>query len=561
MKKLHHFGHAHPLVLVKEEIDWISIIYYCSACKERVEGSSYNCTECDFCLHKSFAELPREINHPFHTSHPLILYDERQYAAISVGFRCDSRRKEKGKEFVYHCSSCKFDLDIRCALLPNLITGDFSKLKHFSHQHSLFFIQNHYIEPLYQSCFACEEPISGPIYFCFDCNFFLHKKCFDLPLEIKHPSHYKHPLTLLANPPPHHEKCCCWLCSKPCKGFVYYCSPCEFGIKAKYAFSDDVIKSKNHEHPFTLLLRPISFICDACGSDGEYCIPYVCTACNLAVHRECISLPRNILITSHDHPISHIYYFLEEKEVRKRDSRICENEINAEYGCYHCLSCEYFVHVDFAMDKYIFIQERSISTSFYYCAECNYILHKRCAELPRKTEHWAFKQTFTLEPYIHARCGFCCFYGSGLFYINDVNGWKYCISCFLIPDTVTTQGHRHQLFFDHKITLKCSICDDGRVKYGAFVCRRRECNQFTLDCTHLVLPNTARCKYDNHPLLGLTYKYDFHEHPLSFAKEDYYHNYPKCNLCGEYCEDVFFKCTQLGCKYVIDWDCRLHLGT
>ncbi|GLT32920.1 hypothetical protein SLA2020_075500 [Shorea laevis] len=679
MKKLNHFSHPHPLVLMEDqEMDKISIIYYCSACQERVDGSSYNCLECDFCLHKSCAELPREINHPFHPSHPLILYEKSQYVQYGR-FVCNSCRKEKGKEFVYHCSACEFDLDIRCALIPYLIIGDFSKLEHFSHQHSLFFIQNHYIDPQYQSCFACEGPISGPICFCFDCNFFLHKKCFDLPLEIKHLSHHKHPLTLLANPPPHHEKCCCRLCSKPCKGFVYYCSPCEFGIKAKYAFSDDVIKSKNHEHPFTLLSRPISFICDACGSDGEYCIPYVCTARNLVVHRECISLPRNILITRHDHPVSHIYYFLEEKEVKKRGCRICQNEINTEYGCYHCRGCDYFVHVNCAMYKDIFIQEyevtdeiqnpnqinlgwligepsitrvikekkigeeviaieiehfdhecklilcddvkdekycdgcrRSISTSFYYCAECNYILHKRCAELPKKTRHWAFKETFTLEPYIEFKCDFCCFRGSGLRYGNDASNWFSCISCFLIPDTVTTRGHRHQVFFDHKFTFKCSICDDGHQKKGAFICRLKECDHFFLDYTCLTSPNIAQYKYDEHPLrltycdnihhhsdqcvcdiceesrdpnewfyycgicdnsahflcvlgkypflkLGLTYKYRFHEHPLTFAKKDYFHDYLKCSVCDKYCKEIFFKCTQSGCKYVIDWECRLHI--
>ncbi|GLT96230.1 hypothetical protein SLE2022_138710 [Rubroshorea leprosula] len=678
MKKLHHFTHPHPLVLVEDqEMDWISIIYYCSACQERVKGSSYNCSECDFCLHKSCAELPREINHPFHPSHPLILYEKRpRYPSVAPGFVCDSCGKGKGQdEFVYHCSSCRFDLDIRCALLPNLITRDLPKSQHFSHQHPLFFIQNHHIEPRDRSCSACEEQIQDPFYGCFVCLFFLHQKCFELPPEIKHPSHRKHPLTLLANPLAHHDECCCRLCSKPCKGFIYYCSLCEFGIKP---FFEDVIRSKNHEHPFTLFSRPFSFICDACGTDGEYCIPYVCTACDIVVHKKCISLPRIILITRHDHPVSHIY-FLEEEEVEGRACRICQDEIKTEYGCYHCRDCDYFVHVNCAMDKDIFIQEyevasenqnpnqmnlgwligepsitrvlkekkigeeviaieivhfshrhklilcdddkgekscdgcrRSISTSFYYCAECNYILHKRCAELPRKTRHWASKDTFTLMPAFTFRCNICCFLSSGLGYNNDAGGSDYCISCFQIPDAVRTQGHRHRLFFDHKLTFKCSICDDGHQKKGAFICRLKECDHFSLDYTCLTSPNTAQYKYDEHPLvltycdnihhhsdqcvcdiceesrdsnewfyycaicdnsahflcllgkypflkLGLTHKYRFHEHHLTIAKKDYFHEYLKCSVCDKYCKEVFLKCTQSGCKYVIDWECRLHI--
>ncbi|GLT32912.1 hypothetical protein SLA2020_075420 [Shorea laevis] len=685
MKKLNHFSHPHPLVLVEDqEMDSISTIYYCSACHQRVEGSSYNCSECDFCLHKSCAELPREINHPFHPDHPLILYEKGcdQYPGFKF-YRCNSCRKryKSGEElFFYHCSSCGFDLDVRCALLPNLITGDFPKRKHFSHQHSLFFIQNHYIEPQDQSCSACEESISGPVYCCFDCLFFLHQKCFELPPEIKHPSHRKHSLTLLPNHPSHPERCSCHLCTKAYKGFIYYCSLCEFGIMIKYIFSEHkVIKNKHHEHPFTQVPRPFSFICDACGTDGGYCIPYVCSECNIAVDKDCTSLPRNILITRHDHPVSHSYYFFEEKEVKNRGCRICQNEINAEYGCFHCPSCDYFVHVDCAMDKDIFIQEyevtdenqnlnqinlgwligepsitrvlkekkigeeviaieiehfnhpcililcddvkdekycdgcrRSISTSFYHCAECNYILHKRCAELPRKTRHWAFKQTFTLKPYVHSKCGFCCFYGGGLIYVNDVSGGEYCISCFLIPDTVTTSGHGHRVFFDHRFTFKCNICDNGHQKKGAFVCRLKECDHFTLDYTRLTLPNTAWYKNDEHPLvltyrddihhhldqcvcdiceesrdpnewfyycgicdnaahflcvlskypflkLGLTYKRGCHEHHITFVKKNYFHEYLKCSVCDKYCKEVFLECTQPGCKYVIDWECRLRI--
>ncbi|GKV34585.1 hypothetical protein SLEP1_g42948 [Rubroshorea leprosula] len=352
--KLNHFSHPHPLVLVEEqEMDWISIIYNCSACQERVEGSSYNCSECDFCLHKSCAELPREINHPSHLYHPLILYEKRPMdCSYSVWF-CNSCRKvnESGEElFVYHCSSCDFDLDIRCALLINLISGDIPKLKHFSHQHSLFFLKKHYIEPQDQSCSACEEPISGPVYCCFDCSFFLHQKCFELPLEINHPSHRKHSVTLLPNPPPHLEKCSCHLCTKAFKGFIYYCSLCEFGIKIKYTFSDKVIKSENHEHPFILVSRPFSFFCDACGTDGEYCIPFVCTECDIAVHKDCISLPQKIKITRHEHPLSHIY-FLEEYEGKNKVCKICWDEINMEYGSYRCLQCDYFVHVNCATEK------------------------------------------------------------------------------------------------------------------------------------------------------------------------------------------------------------------
>ncbi|GLT96170.1 hypothetical protein SLE2022_138140 [Rubroshorea leprosula] len=788
--KLDHFSHPHPLVLVEEEIDWISIIYYCSACGERVEGSYYNCSECGFCLHKSCAELSREINHPFHTSHPLILSDKTQYVQYGqfvcnscqkemgkefvyhcsscdfdldlkcallpnlitgdfpklkhfshlhslffiqnhyiepqdqscsaceepiLGpvyccfdcefflhqkcfelpreinhpfhpshplilydmsqhfqygrFVCNSCQKEIGKEFVYHCSSCEFQLDIRCALLPNLITGDFPKLKHFSHQHSLFFIQNHYIEPQDQSCSACEEPISGPIYCCFDCSFFLHQKCFELPLEIKHPSHHKHSLTLLPNPPPHPEIGSYHLCTKVFKGFIYYCSLCEFGIKIKYTFSDKVIKSENHEHPFILVSRPFSFFCDACGTDGEYCIPFVCTECDIAVHKDCISLPRKIKITRHEHPLSHIY-FLEEYKGKNKVCRICWDEINIEYGSYRCLQCDYFVHVNCATEKiwwdkdyfevkdesqesnealemlsddrapitYVLKEERrgeeviateikhfshlhnlilsdeikddiccdgcirTISTEFYHCAQCDYSLHKCCAELPSEMRHWGRKKPQTLCYDSIFLCDYCRFYSSGFSYegsfIQSNIEFIMCIKCFEVPDYFTDQGHNHPLFYDHKYAWKCSSCG---TRDGCFRCKYGD---FALCHSCVALPRITWYKYDKHPLaltyydyhavdqcfceiceeprdpdhwfyhceiceysvhpscvlqrspyvkLGLTSTYDFHPHPLTFVKEDF--DYFECNNCGKRCKIVFAKCSESYCKFALHLDC------
>ncbi|GLT63137.1 hypothetical protein SLA2020_357210 [Shorea laevis] len=715
--KRNHFSHPHPLVLVEEEIDWINIIYYCSACGERVDVSYYNCSECGFCLHKSCAELSREINHPFHTSHPLILSDKAQYVQYGQ-FVCNSCQKEMGKEFVYHCSSCDFDLDLKCALLPNLIigdfpklkhfshlhslffiqnhyiepqdqfcsaceepilgpvyccfdyliTGDFPKLKHFSHQHSLFFIQNHYIEPEDRSCSACEEPISGPVYCCFDCSFFLHQKCFELPLEIKHPSHRKHSLTLLSNPPPHPKECYCHLCTKAFKGFIYCCFLCEFGIKIKYTFSDKVIKSENHEHPFILVSRPFSFFCDACGTDGEYCIPFVCTECDIAVHKDCVSLPRKIKITRHEHPLSHIY-FLEEYEGKNKECRICWDKINMEHGSYHCLQCDYFVHVNCATEKIWWDKEyfevkdesqksneasemlsdewasitcvlkkeccgeeviateikhfshlhslvlsdeikydiccdgciRSISTEFYHCAQCDYFLHKSCAELPGKTRHWGGKKALTLYYDSFFLCDYCRFYSSGFSYEGSFIGSKseftMCIKCFEVPDYFTDQGHKHPLFYDHKYVWECSSCGtrDGRYrhKYG----------DFALCYSCVVLPRITWYKYDKHPLaltyydnhvvqcfceiceeprdpnhwfyhceiceysvhpscvlgrspyvkLRLTSTYDFHPHPLTFVKEDF--DYFGCNKCGKRCKSVFAKCSESYCKFALHLDC------
>ncbi|GKV15182.1 hypothetical protein SLEP1_g25984 [Rubroshorea leprosula] len=160
--ELNHFSHPHPLLLVEDKRDQVREAY-CSGCRELIQDSSYRCANCKFFLHKTCAELPRELDHPFHPQHPLVLYDKPQYDSAGVLFKCNSCRKQKGEGFVYHCSACEFDLDIQCALLRKLITGNFPKLQHFSHQYSLLFIEKHYIEDADQSCFACEDPISDRV--------------------------------------------------------------------------------------------------------------------------------------------------------------------------------------------------------------------------------------------------------------------------------------------------------------------------------------------------------------------------------------------------------------
>ncbi|XP_039013220.1 uncharacterized protein LOC120142785 [Hibiscus syriacus] len=48
------------------------------------------------------------------------------------------------------------------------------------------------------------------------------------------------------------------------------------------------------------------FTCDFCGISGDHS-PYLCTKCNLVVHKKCISMPRSLMITRHPHMISHSY--------------------------------------------------------------------------------------------------------------------------------------------------------------------------------------------------------------------------------------------------------------
>ncbi|GLT43290.1 hypothetical protein SLA2020_172520 [Shorea laevis] len=502
-------------------------------------------------------------------------------------------------------------------------------------------------------CSGCEEELEGSSYGCGECGFFLHKKCAELPLKVNHPTHRKHPLMLLAKPPSHQEKCSCNLCGKSSKeGFVYYCSICEFGFKAADPISQTII-AETHEHPLTLCSGTISFVCEACGNDGSR-VCFTCAECSLIIHIDCTSLRRNIKIIRHPHRLSHIYFFQDE-EAAKRECNICHDDINLGYGSYCCSDCNYFAHVNCATDKDLLEDEkskpsdywavippafqeikpgeikhfshkhnlilsddgvedgqscegctRSISTSFYYCAQCNFFLCKCCVhELPKQVRHWTSWHVRVLYFYSIFYCHYCWFWSSGFGYNCHPCDKIMCIRCYEILDTriVNIEGQKHFLFFDHKYEGKCYGCDVD-FERKSFRCKDKKCN-FALNYRCLVLPETARYKYDDHAL-KLTYRDDHdlsqcycdiceevrdpkqwfyhcaicdvsahpycvlwespfvklgkpfriidHKHPVTLVKIDFYP--PKCNGCGKPCrDDLSIQCTEPACTYINHWDC------
>ncbi|KAB1227474.1 hypothetical protein CJ030_MR1G028874 [Morella rubra] len=114
--EIEHFSHRHPLILTEVlETDGEKGVI-CSGCEESVLGPGYKCYECNFLLHKSCAELPREIQHPVHPNHTLTLRTSNNYASY-----CDACLKICRNCFTYKCNSCDFDLDIKCASRAELI--------------------------------------------------------------------------------------------------------------------------------------------------------------------------------------------------------------------------------------------------------------------------------------------------------------------------------------------------------------------------------------------------------------------------------------------------------
>ncbi|XP_021291241.1 uncharacterized protein LOC110421863 [Herrania umbratica] len=662
MSESENFGHQHPLVFNEKQSNQ-SEEAYCSRCGEEVSLSapSFSCVECGFHLHKKCGEAPSEINHPFHRNHPLLLL---QYPPYAQGVHCICNFCSKTcKAFIYHCS-CGLDFHITCALFTyNIAQKNFEELQHVALEDPLVSTGNDGEELERFQCFGCWEPLQSSTYFSLDCGFHLHKKCAELPLKINHMCHRKHPLVLQFDT----ERFSCNICQKTQqRGFVYCCLPCNVAFHIGCMSSLPIVEDKSHQHPFTLFWRQAPFICDACGTEGNY-VAYICTTCNIIVHKKCISLPRIIKSRWHHHHIFHTY-FLHDEDFKDGDCIICHDGVNAEQGSYYCSDCKIIAHVNCAtqdetwyyivspenedgksvallpgesIDSITCVIERNeageatkikhfkhmhelmlsekiaeydqccegcmlpISASFYYCLECDFFLHKACAELPKMKHvwfHYCQQSVLILTSGCIFRCHLCDHLSNGFAYKCNECDDHVCLRCVtLTPDTLTSQGHQHPLLFYVEVKEKCCGCGEDIDGAGYFC---KGCN-FALCRICVRLPTTTRHKSDEH-VLALTYKDDHdyskchycdiceekrdsndwfyhcaicdtsahkscvlesyqyiklgsiytegdHPHPLTFVNKIYY--YPKCIECGEPCQDLALECVTSGCNYIVHWRC------
>ncbi|CAH8277284.1 unnamed protein product [Arabidopsis lyrata] len=300
-----------------------------------------------------------------------------------------------------------------------------------------------------------------------------------------------------------------------------------------------------NEYQLHLVPRRIHFTCNACGTLGEQS-PYFCLQCNIMIHRQCIDLPRVININHHDHRISYTSRLGHGKWICK----VCRQKVDGFYGGYTCVKCPSFVvhsrcatrediwdmielegmpeedeiapfeviddntikhfshdHIlRINKDRYGRILPENIvceacvlqilSEPFYSCKQCNFILHEKCANHPRKKRHVYNNLPFTLltndgEVY---QCGLC---------LQEFSGFRYQSShsviidvrCAAISDTLEHGSHQHSLYYYSNTYKNCSRC--GK-KNSVFRCD--ECD-YSLEGKCALLPEKVmNNRYDDHPL-------------------------------------------------------------
>lgn len=298
----HHFSHHHPLflreTLQKEEHGSSSnsssstnslklASATCNGCVKPISAPFYGSTKCEFFLHKSCSQLPMEVKHQFHEEHTLVLIASApEFLGI---FHCNSRR-QPCNGFAYHCESCKFYLDMNCALLPTFVI-------HEAHKHH----QLQLSEKSSRNTNCCPSYSPGFGYNCDTCDFRIHVKCALFPSTISH-RYDEHPLALTYAPVENHpDEYYCELCESEVhtKQWFYHCVECNQSFHRNCIQSvDDCMNVKfggfaiycHHDHPLTLARIAESTQCGWCSeiaSPATDMLVFQCSVCGFRIHLNC----------------------------------------------------------------------------------------------------------------------------------------------------------------------------------------------------------------------------------------------------------------------------------
>lgn len=439
-------------------------------------------------------------------------------------------------------------------------------IDHFSHEHPLILKETYQIRNngVLVFCSGYEDPlVHSPTYSCDQCHFLLHRSCADLPHEIQHSLHHKHPLLLVAAS--HFDgrrNVTCNACHTPCiSGFTYNCSLCNFHLHAKCASNWKITREESHKHEFTLLRKPMRFTCDACGKDGN-AISYLCTICQVLVHKECTSLPRHVRITSHPHRLWLTWSLESDNPADDILCKLCFQTLhsNSIGAVYCCRRCSYVADARCATDESVRDepissgveededQEPISSDEDHGSSICN--LRQSGTEEVEESENIVSEIKHLSHQHSLALC-------------NEVKDEKItcdgCIGPITAPFYKCTEGKNCHFYLHrscaqspakklhplhpHPLTLLSELPFTGGVFYCDACCQNS--HGFAYNCDRCDFYIDLQCS-----ALSESIKHEAHEHQLVLCKT----TKGNCNGCGWDGREMRFKCMK--CRWFsVDLEC------
>ncbi|XP_019101663.1 PREDICTED: uncharacterized protein LOC104788100 [Camelina sativa] len=305
---------------------------------------------------------------------------------------------------------------------------------------------------------------------------------------------------------------------------------------------------KVHHHQLTLLPRLRSFTCNACGLNGDRS-PYICVQCDFMIHQDCLTLPRIININRHDHRISRTSIL----GVVNSVCGVCRKKVDWTCGGYSCQKCpQYVVHSNCAtrndiwngkeleeipeetedIEPYVVIDDKTIQhishkehylrlngkglmwegnklcnacthpislQSFYGCMDCEFILHKSCAQAPRKKWHMLHNERLTLvtSKANSFHCSASQRMSNGFMYQDGYKEFDVC--CISVSEPFVHPSHPHHALY-YTSPHERGRCDGCNTEtFGVLRCIEDGC-EFTLDFKCATLPLVVKHRVEAHPL-------------------------------------------------------------
>ncbi|XP_074363107.1 uncharacterized protein LOC141703488 isoform X1 [Apium graveolens] len=237
------------------------------------------------------------------------------------------------------------------------------ELKHFLHEHKLILNEAEPVVCKDVECVMCRQPINKLIDAFYSCNislidggpsrdcvgFFLHKTCSELPFTFTHPMFPQQPLSLLSRPYRKLYYYRCYACVGVSQGFMYVdnsecvCLKC---VKSELrSLEGRTHDHPGHNHPLTLVQRPALFLCDACNTTATD-LSYICNKCCFWIHKSCADAPITYQCKNHNqHTLILAYSLPKEYHEFLLLCNICDKIINPIYWVYYCANCRFFAHL------------------------------------------------------------------------------------------------------------------------------------------------------------------------------------------------------------------------
>ncbi|KAK9185317.1 hypothetical protein WN943_025673 [Citrus x changshan-huyou] len=432
---LRHYSHYHPL-----KPSAVGDYVECKLCHKNIRSSSYGCESCMFYIHKLCAELPQNVQHPFHPHRCLTL--GAHYKEI---YRCEACYFYVNPGVYYRCDDkyCETYFHLECvSLKPNI--------KYEGHQHLLILVEN----MSYQGkCEACHSEIVGTFFVrCVQCDLNFHVQCgtVSYPSTVDH-RHHHHPLTLTTPETLVKDDSILHSCGV-CKGLgdpsqpSYCCVECEYYTHMRCVINEmqfnkrEKVKHFSHEDHFLFLVGNKKnggiIKCSACDKLIQTAhLAYGCDQCNYYLHKSCIELPRQIQHLFHRHPLT--------LQSHRDDGTKYQR----------CSACD-----------------KKLGGFFYQCSNC-FVLDVDCALLQLGVQLEGHEYILTLFAKLR-HAPECRRYLSATTGALDQN----CVKCNFVvyllrsplPQVIECSSHHHPLTLTEKVvddnygTQICDICEEDR---------------------------------------------------------------------------------------------------